>query len=116
MAINARPTIPPMTLPAMTPAWLFDLECEGEEDAVGDIDALAEDVLAEEVDTPEAPKIAPGPYSGPSKSNRFVCEIANEEQKGNIKETKPLTTSGIRCINVPYVFILESVVIMVLFF
>ena len=51
-------------------------------------------MLAEEVDAPEAPKIAPGPYSGPSKSNGGVCEIANEERKGNIKETKPLTTSG----------------------
>jgi hypothetical protein len=32
---------------------------------------LAEDVdvLAEDVDTPEAPKIAPGPYSGLSISN-----------------------------------------------
>ena len=83
MTMNARTTIPPMTLPAMTPAWLLDLECEGEEDAVGDIDALAEDEVRvadaedvledeDEVDTPSAPKIAPGPYSGPSNQTG-VC-------------------------------------------
>jgi hypothetical protein len=49
--------IPPMTPPATALAW--PPECEGVEDAVED--ALAE---AEDVYTPEAPKIAPGPYSG----------------------------------------------------
>jgi hypothetical protein len=46
--------IPPVTPPAMAPAW--PPECECVEDAV-------EDALAD-VDTPDAPKIAPGPYSG----------------------------------------------------
>jgi hypothetical protein len=55
-------TIPPMTPPAMAPAW--PPECEGVEDGVED--ALGE---AEDVYTPEAPKIAPGPYSGLSISN-----------------------------------------------
>jgi hypothetical protein len=50
--------IPPMTPPAMAPAWPPE-ECEGVEDGVED--ALAE---AEDVYTPEAPKFAPGPYSG----------------------------------------------------
>ena len=50
----------PVTPPAMAPAW--PPECEDAEGAVGD--ALAEDVY-----TPEAPKIAPGPYSGVSRSN-----------------------------------------------
>ena len=49
--------IPPMTPTAMAPVWLP--ECEDVADAVED--ALAE---AEDVYTPEAPKIAPGPYSG----------------------------------------------------
>ena len=49
--------IPPMTPTAMAPVWLP--ECEDVVDAVED--ALAE---AEDVYTPEAPKIAPGPYSG----------------------------------------------------
>jgi hypothetical protein len=54
--------IPPMTPPAMAPAW--PPECEGVEDGVEDALAVAEDVY-----TPEAPKIAPGPYSGLSISN-----------------------------------------------
>ena len=49
--------IPPTTPPAMAPAWPPDFEDVG--DAVED--ALAE---AEDVNTPEAPKTAPGPYSG----------------------------------------------------
>ena len=32
-------------------------------------DVIAEDVLAWDVYTPKAPKIAPGPYSGVSRSN-----------------------------------------------
>ena len=53
--------IPPMTPAAMAPAWLP--ECEDVADAVEDAVevALAE---VEVVYTPEAPKIAPGPYSG----------------------------------------------------
>jgi hypothetical protein len=57
--------IPPMTPPAMAPVWL--LECEGLEDGVED--ALADDVVTPDVYTPEGPKIAPGPYSGPSISS-----------------------------------------------
>ena len=34
-----------MMLPAMTPAWLLDLECEGEGDAVGG--TLVEDAVAD---------------------------------------------------------------------
>jgi len=61
-------TIPPMTPPAMAPAW--PPECEGLEDGVED--TLVDDVVTPEVDTPEAPKIAPGPYSGVSISNVSV--------------------------------------------
>ena len=57
MEISATP---PTTPPAMGPAWL--LECEGVGDAV-------EDAPAEDVNTPEGPKNAPGPYSGLSISN-----------------------------------------------
>ena len=82
--------IPPTAPPAMTPTWTP--ECEGVGGAVRDaleeglpkedmlaenvlvMDALAEDVLvvgalAVDVDTPEDPRIAPGPYSGVSISN-----------------------------------------------
>jgi hypothetical protein len=55
--------IPPMMPPAMAPAWLPECDC------VGGAVALAEEVPAEDVYTPEAPKIAPGPYSGVSISN-----------------------------------------------
>jgi len=65
------PIIPPTTPPAIAPAWLL---WEGLGDAVGRAvgpakDALVEGVLAGGVDTPEAPKIAPGPISGLSVSN-----------------------------------------------
>jgi hypothetical protein len=63
----------------MTPVWLLDCEGVTVGGAVGGMpaeDVLAEDVLAEDVrvdvvavDTPEAPKIAPGPYSGVSILN-----------------------------------------------
>ena len=55
--------IPPITPPAMAPAW--PPEREAVEDAVEDVLAEAEDVY-----TPEAPKIAPGPYSGLSIGRR----------------------------------------------
>ena len=61
---------PPTTPPAIAPAWL--LEWEGLGVAVGGApaeDVLVEDVVAGGVDTPEAPKIAPGPISGLSISN-----------------------------------------------
>jgi hypothetical protein len=98
MEVNA---IPPVTPPAMAPAWLPECECVG--GAVGD--ALAEDVY-----TPQGLKIAPGPYSGLSIYQTWVGD-RKEEQKENIRETM-LTTSGIRFIGVPYVFVLECVVIM----
>jgi hypothetical protein len=64
--------IPPTVPPAMAPAWLPECECVGDavelEDALAE-EVLAEAVLAENVYTPEAPKIAPGPYSGVSISN-----------------------------------------------
>jgi hypothetical protein len=60
--------IPPITPPAMAPVW--PPECEGVEGGVED--ALADDVDAPDVYTPEAPKIAPGPYSGVSISNVSV--------------------------------------------
>jgi hypothetical protein len=71
--------------PPIVPAWLP--ECEGvggvvedalEEEALTEYPpaeyalvefAHAGDVLAEDVYTPEEPRIAPGPYSGPSISN-----------------------------------------------
>lgn len=61
--------IPPMTPPTTAPVW--PPECEGVEDDVEDgvEEALADDVDTPGVDTPEAPKIAPGPYSGVSMSN-----------------------------------------------
>jgi hypothetical protein len=59
--------IPPMMPPAMAAAWLPECECVG--GAVELEDALTEEVPAEDVYTPEAPKIAPGPYSGVSVSN-----------------------------------------------
>jgi hypothetical protein len=59
--------IPPMMPPAMAAAWLPECECVG--GAVELEDALTEEVPAEDVYTPEAPKIAPGPYSGVSISN-----------------------------------------------
>jgi hypothetical protein len=70
----------PMTPPAMGPAW--PPECEGVEDAVED--ALADDADTPDVETPEAPKIAPGPYSGPSISNVGVRpgREAEREDKG----------------------------------
>ena len=52
--------IPPTAPPAIGPAWLPECECMGSDVE----DALADGVLAEEVYTPSAPKIAPGPYSG----------------------------------------------------
>jgi hypothetical protein len=69
--------IPPTVPPAMAPAWLPECECVGGavelEDALAEEvlaeEVLAEGVLAENVYTPEAPKIAPGPYSGVSRSN-----------------------------------------------
>jgi len=57
MKINAKP---PMTPPAMGPAWPLEREEREDAEDAGE-DALAE---AEDVDTPDAPKIAPGPYSG----------------------------------------------------
>jgi hypothetical protein len=58
---------PPTMPPAMAPPWLLECECvEGAvEDALAE-NEVTEGVLAEDVYTPEAPKIAPGPYSGVS--------------------------------------------------
>jgi hypothetical protein len=70
-------TIPLTVQSAMVPAWLPECECVGgaveledalAEDVIAE-DVIAEDALAEDVCTPEAPKIAPGPYSGVSRSN-----------------------------------------------
>jgi hypothetical protein len=52
-------TIPPTVLPTIDPT--FELFLFGGAVGVGD---PVEDALAEDVDTPDAPKIAPGPYSG----------------------------------------------------
>ena len=63
----------PITTPAMALPW--PPECEfandvEEDTAVEDaVEVAVEDVLTPDVNTPEAPKIAPGPYSGPSISN-----------------------------------------------
>jgi hypothetical protein len=51
--------IPPTTPPAIGPA--FELLPFGDPVGVGD---PVEDALAPDVYTPDAPKIAPGPYSG----------------------------------------------------
>jgi hypothetical protein len=77
----------------MAPVWLPECEC-AVEDAVED--ALAEDVTvladaedvlaAESVYTPEAPKIAPGPYSGLSISNTSEKPLQSVTRSG--KETK----------------------------
>ena len=56
----------PMIEPRMACAWPPESDCVG--GAVKIEDALTE-VPAEDVYTPEAPKIAPGPYSGVSRSN-----------------------------------------------
>jgi hypothetical protein len=63
-------TTPTMMTPRTPGARPLESECAGGavEDALAE-EVLAEEVLAEDVCTPEAPKIAPGPYSGPSKSN-----------------------------------------------
>jgi hypothetical protein len=53
--------IPPTTPPAIAPA--FELLPFGGGVPVGDGDPV-EDALAEDVYTPDVPKIAPGPYSG----------------------------------------------------
>jgi hypothetical protein len=54
--------IPPTTPPAIAPPCEV-LPFEGP--GVGDgVTVELEDALAEDVDTPAAPKIAPGPYSG----------------------------------------------------
>jgi hypothetical protein len=55
--------IPPTVPPAMAPAWPPECEC------VGGAVELEDALPAEDVYTPEAPKIAPGPYSGVSRSN-----------------------------------------------
>ena len=101
--------IPPMTPPAIAPAW--PLECEGLEDGVED--ALAVDVDTPDVYTPEGPKIAPGPYSGPSISS--VGERPERgalERKGEIGATM-LTTCLTRFVRVPIVLVLERVMITV---
>ena len=97
--------IPATMPPAIEPAWL--LECE-----VGDGDAVG-DALAPDVDTPDGPKIAPGPYSG--KAVIYETSVGDNERKNNMRKTM-LTTKSIRFIAVPIVFVLKCVVIMVLFF
>ena len=54
-------TIPPTTPPAIAPA--FGLPPFGLGSKVGDGEPV-EDALVEDVYTPDAPNIAPGPYSG----------------------------------------------------
>ena len=62
--------IPPITPPAMAPPWPPECECVVEAAAVEDaVEVAVGDTLTPDVNTPEAPKIAPGPYSGPSISN-----------------------------------------------
>jgi hypothetical protein len=54
--------IPPTTPPAIAPA--FELLPFGGVGAMDGVPVEVEDALAEDVDTPDGPKIAPGPYSG----------------------------------------------------
>jgi hypothetical protein len=68
-----------MTPPAMAPAW--PPECEGLEDGVED--ALADDVVTPDVYTPEGPKIAPGPYSGPS-----ISSVGERPERGAEREDR----------------------------
>jgi hypothetical protein len=87
--------IPATTPPTMAPTFVL-LPPEFDEDPVKD--GLGEVV----VDTPEGPKIAPGPYSGLSISN--VGEIVTEKEKiGDMM----LTACLIRCVGVPIVLFLE---------
>jgi hypothetical protein len=60
----------PMIESRMACAWPPESDCVG--GAVKIEDALTEEVPAEDVYTPEAPKIAPGPYSGVSIPNMRV--------------------------------------------
>ncbi len=68
-------------LAAMPPASEVVTPEPGEavKDALGEVVGTLKDALWEVVDTPEGPKIAPGPYSGLSISN--VGEIVTEGER-----------------------------------
>ena len=72
MQMGEITAIPPMIPPAIMMAAMEPPECEDMEDAVedaavgDDMEVAVGDTLTPDVNTPEAPKIAPGPYSGPS--------------------------------------------------
>ncbi len=71
-------------------------------DGIREVRPPPKDEIVEIVDTPEGPKIAPGPYSGLSISK----SVRSKAKIGDMM----LTTCLIRCVGVPIILFLECVV------